>query len=141
LEGRLAGACLKQYQKIKAEYCGLYAASKRIEAMELTECPSHEQLSRCALATYNCGSKIISHIYINNPNYIIGKEFPYQLCYDWLRCYTSLLECGDNKRFEISNQADAMKIAKNAEKGDEDQENCGVLRFPLRQHVCFEKLK
>jgi hypothetical protein len=124
-EGRLAGACLKQYQKIKAECCGFYAASKRIEAMELTGSPGEEQLSRCALAIYNCGSKLISHVYdiINNPNYIIGKEFPYQLCYDWLRRYTSLLECGDNTGFKIRYQADAMNNVKTAEKRDEDLEN------------------
>jgi hypothetical protein len=127
-EGRLAGACLKQYQKIKADCCGFYAASKRIEAMELTGSPGEEQLSRCALAIYNCGSKLISHVYdiINNPNYIIGKEFPYQLCYDWLRRYTSLLECGDNTGFKIRYQADAMNNVKTAEKRDEDLENCDV---------------
>jgi hypothetical protein len=55
---------------------------------------AEEQLSRCVFAIYNCRSKITSHVYdiINNPNDIMGKEFPYQLCYDWLLRYTSLLE-------------------------------------------------
>jgi hypothetical protein len=115
------GSWLKQYQKIKADCCGFYAASKRIEAMELTGSPSEEQLSRCTLAIYNCWPKMTSRVYdiINNPIYIIGKVFPYPLCCDWLRRYTSFLECGDATRIKIRSQVDPMSIVENTENKDE----------------------
>jgi hypothetical protein len=92
-EGRLAGACLKQYQKAGVLWilCGFqthrgYGIDRKPQGRTAVPlCLFYLQL--WVKDYLSC----LRHHQQSKLN--IGREFPYQLCYDWLRRYTSLLEC------------------------------------------------
>lgn len=96
-DGRSSDSCLKQWSKMKKECSAFHAAVKRVEALDLTGSPSENDLYRCAVGLYNLGGKVMSHLYdiIRNPDYVIGKAFPFPDVYRFLDSRTTMLvACG-----------------------------------------------
>jgi hypothetical protein len=106
-EGRSPESVGKQWDKIKSACTKMYSVVRRIDAMELTGGQTADDLWRCALAVYNEGSSMMSHLYdiSNNPKYKVGPEFPFRTSYDYLSKRTTILNCGGTNelRPEISN--------------------------------------
>jgi hypothetical protein len=62
-EGRSRESVGKQWDKIKAACTKMFSVVRRIDAMELTGGQTADNLWRCALAVYNEGSPMMSHLY------------------------------------------------------------------------------
>jgi hypothetical protein len=102
-EGRSPESVGKQWDKIKSACTKMYSVVKRIDRMELTGGQTADDLWRCALAVYNEGSSMMSHLYdiSNNPKYKVGPEFPFRTSYDHLAKRTTILDCGGTNELRL----------------------------------------
>jgi hypothetical protein len=89
--------------QIKSACTKMYSVVKRIDSMELTGGQTAEDLWRCALAVYNEGSSMMSHLYdiSNNPKYKVGPEFQFRTSYDHFAKRTTILDCGGTNELRL----------------------------------------
>jgi hypothetical protein len=103
-DGRTAISCRKQWIKVKSACVGLHASMNRVRAANLTGAPTNDEYMRCVEAVHCMGSAVMSHLYdvINNPGYLIGKQFPFTTSYEFLSTKTTLLDCAGTAESRMS---------------------------------------
>ncbi|KAI0562886.1 hypothetical protein FGB62_50g013 [Gracilaria domingensis] len=92
-QNRSGRSVAEQGQKGIAVGSKLRGCLRLVEGHKFTGNPTDADKMRCAVVVYNNVIKV-SHFYnvLRNPNYVIGKEFPFPKTFEWLKKETQKLD-------------------------------------------------
>lgn len=112
-DGRSIPACLKRWGKIKELCTRFHAAVDKVRCTDFANGPLTEhEIERCATLIYNDGNPSVDmlHDVLRQPNYPVGKQFPFLEAFRFMLHNTSLLTSVDaNTDLLIATKSEGIK--------------------------------